>query len=76
MKWIKNIEASDRFGNCLWFQIHQCDEGIYYHNFLLAGEETWYNGCDCWGFKTLEETTDHCLDIINSIHNYKQKSKY
>ena len=71
MKWIKNIEANDQSGNCLWVHIHQCDDGTYYHNFFFAGEQTWYNGCDVWGFKTLEETTNHCLDIINAILNYK-----
>ena len=74
MNWIKNIEAKDVIGNQLWFQIHQCEDGFFYHNFMIQGEETWYNGCDIWAFETLTETTDHCLDMLNLVNRHLKKS--
>lgn len=69
MKWIKTIETEDKLGNELWFQIHE-DDGIFYHNFMFQGDESWFDDHDCWGFKTLKETTDHCLDMVNSINHH------
>lgn len=69
MKWIETIQTEDKLGNELWFQIHE-DNGIFYHNFMFQGDESWFNDHDCWGFKTLTETKDHCLDMVNSINHH------
>ena len=69
MNWIKTIQTQDKLGNELWFQIHESD-GIFYHNFMLQGDECWFDGYDCWGFKTLTETQDHCIDMVNSINQH------
>ena len=69
MKWIETIQTEDKLGNELWFQIHE-DDGIFYHNFMFQGDESWFDDNDCWGFKTLTETKDHCLDMVNSINHH------
>ena len=32
--------------------------------------QRWFDGYDCWGFKTLTQTQDHCLDMVNSINQH------